>query len=398
MAGVLPADRLVVGMQLPIQSKSPTFVEPWEAHAGAPELATIARAADEAGFFYVGVCDHVAIPSEQAGAMGTEWWDTVATLGWLAGITERVRLLSHIYVPAYRHPLQVAKSFATLDAISGGRVIMGVGAGHVEAEFELLGLPFADRGKLLDESIDAVRAAFAEDYPTLPGPVWPAADLGQHPRPVQEDGPPIWVGGSSPAALRRAAQRGDGWLPQGPVTPEIIATITALRAAVDVPIGVSTGAWFLPDPADRLRAIEGWTVLPDFASVNLHESGADHVAGLLLDRGVGVEAGVWHADGARLLVEGGAEHVLRILYEPMVQDVDAAHRTVDEIDAVLEGIDAPRLLHGYEVTAWAMLRRAGAEGFDTRVGFEDTLTLPDGSPASSNADLVRAALEVLSGS
>ncbi|MCB0972416.1 MAG: LLM class flavin-dependent oxidoreductase, partial [Acidimicrobiales bacterium] len=82
---------------------------------------------------------------------------------------------------------------------------------------------------LLDESIDALRAAFAEDYPTLPGPRWPAADLGQRPRPVQEDGPPIWVGGSSPAALRRAAQRGDGWLPQGPVTPELIARLHDLR-------------------------------------------------------------------------------------------------------------------------------------------------------------------------
>jgi probable F420-dependent oxidoreductase len=229
MGTVLPQGRLVVGMQLPIQSKSTNFVEPWEEHAGAAELAAVAQAADRAGFFYVGVCDHIAIPSEKAGVMSTEWWDTVATLGWLAGITTQVRLLSHVYVPAYRHPLQVAKAFATIDAISGGRVIMGVGAGHVEAEFDLLGLPFADRGRLLDESIDALRAAFAEDYPTLPGPVWPAADMGQHPRPVQEDGPPIWVGGSSPAALRRAAQRGDGWLPQGPVTPEIIEQIRALR-------------------------------------------------------------------------------------------------------------------------------------------------------------------------
>src|SRR4051794_36983839 len=231
MTAVLSPGRLAVGMQLPIQSKSNTFVEPWEARAGAEELAAVARAADQAGFFYVGVCDHVAIPSEQAPAMGTEWWDTVATLGWLAGITEQVRLLSHIYVPAYRHPLQVAKAFSTLDNVSGGRVIMGVGAGHVQGEFDLLGLPFEERGRLLDESIDALRAAFAEDYPTLPGPRWPAADMGQHPRPVQEDGPPIWVGGSSPAALRRAAERGDGWLPQGPVTPEAIARIHELRHA-----------------------------------------------------------------------------------------------------------------------------------------------------------------------
>ncbi|MCU1496262.1 MAG: monooxygenase [Acidimicrobiales bacterium] len=231
MGSVLPPGRLAIGMQLPVQSQSTVYAEGWEADAGAAELAAVAIAADRAGFSYVAVCDHVAIPSDKAPAMGTEWWDTVATLGWLAGITDSVRLLSHVYVPAYRHPLQVAKAFATLDVVSGGRIIMGVGAGHVEGEFAVLGVPFAERGRLLDESIDALRAAFSEDYPTLPGPRWPAADLGQHPRPIQEDGPPIWVGGSSPAAIRRAAQRGDGWLPQGPVTAEIVARITELRDA-----------------------------------------------------------------------------------------------------------------------------------------------------------------------
>lgn len=252
MTAVLPPGRLVVGMQLPVQSKSFAYREPWEADAGAAELAAVARAADAAGFFYVAVCDHIAIPSDKAPAMGTEWWDTVATLGWLAGITEQVHLLSHVYVPAYRHPLQVAKAFSTLDNVSGGRVVLGVGAGHVEAEFELLGLPFADRGRLLDESIDALRAAFAEDYPTLPGPRWPAADLGQHPRPIQEDGPPIWVGGSSPAAIRRAAERGDGWLPQGPVTPELVARIGELRHAAGrhdaFDLGALIGPTYVGDP------------------------------------------------------------------------------------------------------------------------------------------------------
>ena len=253
MASIVSPGTLAIGMQLPIQSKSTNYVEPWEADAGADELARVARAADEAGFAYVAVCDHIAIPADKAPLMSTEWWDTVATLGWLAGITTRTRLLSHIYVPAYRHPLQVAKAFATLDVVSGGRVVMGVGAGHVEAEFDLLGLPFAERGRLLDESIDALRAAFAEDYPTLPGPRWPAADLGQHPRPVQEDGPPIWVGGSSPAALRRAAQRGDGWLPQGPVTPEIIAQLHRLRGEAGrhdgFDIGALVGATYVGEPS-----------------------------------------------------------------------------------------------------------------------------------------------------
>ncbi|MEO6628206.1 MAG: TIGR03619 family F420-dependent LLM class oxidoreductase [Aquihabitans sp.] len=252
MGSILPDGQLVVGMQLPIQSQSTIYVEPWETHAGAAELATIARAADDAGFFYVAVCDHVAIPADKAPAMGTEWWDTVATLGWLAGITTKIRLLSHVYVPAYRHPLQVAKAFATLDVVSGGRIVMGVGAGHVEAEFEMLGLSFVDRGRLLNESIDALRAAFAEDWATLPGPHWVAADMGQRPRPVQEDGPPIWIGGSSPAALRRAAQRGDGWLPQGPVTAEIVAQLFELRHAAGrhdrFDIGALMGSVYVGEP------------------------------------------------------------------------------------------------------------------------------------------------------
>ena len=252
MTSVLPSGRMAVGMQLPIQSQSTIFVEPWETSAGATELALVAQAADRAGFFYVAVCDHVAIPAEKAPTMGTEWWDTVATLGWLAGITEQVRLLSHVYVPHYRHPLQVAKAFATLDNVSGGRVILGVGAGHVEGEFEVLGVPFAERGRLLDESIDALRTAFAEDYPTLPGPEWPAADFGQHPRPIQEDGPPIWVGGSSPAAVRRVAERGDGWLPQGAVTADQVARIHELHDAAGrkdpLDLGAMVGPVYVGDP------------------------------------------------------------------------------------------------------------------------------------------------------
>lgn len=252
MSTVLPGDRLAIGIQLPVQSKSTAFVEPWEQGAGAAELARVARAADGAGLDYIAVCDHFAIPADKAPVMSTEWWDTVATLGWLAGITERIRLLSHVFVPSYRHPLQVAKAFSTLDNVSNGRVILGVGAGHVEAEFDLLGLPFAERGQLLNESIDAIRAAFAEDYPTLPGPRWPAADMGQHPRPIQEDGPPIWIGGSSKAAMRRAAERGDGWLPQGPVTPGVLAELDGYREAAgrheSFVVGALIGPTYVGEP------------------------------------------------------------------------------------------------------------------------------------------------------
>lgn len=196
------------GVQLPVQAQSTLIAEEWERDAGPTEIERTARACDEAGFDYVGVCDHVGIPAALAGRMSTTWYDTVATLAWLAGRTERVRLLSHVYVVAYRHPLVTSKAFATLDALSGGRAILGVGAGHVPDEFEALGVPFDRRGRITDDSVQQIRAAFRDE--------WGSGTLGQRPRPVQPGGPPIWVGGSSDAALRRAARLGDGWLPQGP--------------------------------------------------------------------------------------------------------------------------------------------------------------------------------------
>lgn len=212
------------GMQLPVQSQSTYYAEPWEASAGRGELAAMARACDAAGFDYVAVCDHVAIPMEKAEAMSTVWFDTIATLGWLAAITSRTRLLSHVYVPAYRHPLVTAKAFATLDELSGGRAILGVGAGHVEKEFEVLGIPFADRGRLTDEALDGIVAAWQDEFG------WPGGEFGQKPLPATKGGPPIWVGGSSPAALRRAAQKGDGWLPQGTTKPDMPGAIEEIKA------------------------------------------------------------------------------------------------------------------------------------------------------------------------
>jgi probable F420-dependent oxidoreductase len=220
---------LAYGMQLPVQSQSTIYAEAWEADAGADELAAIARTADANGFGYIAVCDHVAIPKPLDEKMNTSWWDTMTTLGFLAGVTERVRLMSHVYVLPYRHPLMAAKAFLTLDNVSHGRAILGVGAGHVEAEFALLGVDFARRGALLTEAIGVVRSAFHDEYPKAGGPTWPVADAGLRPRPVQEGGPPIWVGGSSLPALRRAADLGDGWLPQGPPEMGMRGAIALIR-------------------------------------------------------------------------------------------------------------------------------------------------------------------------
>lgn len=218
---LVPEGTMAYGMQLPIQAQSTLFVAEWEKRAGPDELVAIAQKADELGLLYVAVCDHVAIPERLAPAMGTAWYDTIATLGMLAGVTTRVRLLSHVWVLAYRHPFQSAKSFMTLDHLSKGRVVVGVGAGHVPEEFALLGRDFERRGALLDEALASFTRAMTDEF---------VDGFGLSPRPVQSPRPPIWVGGSSRPALRRAAAHGDGWLPQGTPRAQMPEQLAYLRA------------------------------------------------------------------------------------------------------------------------------------------------------------------------
>ncbi|MBK3567962.1 LLM class F420-dependent oxidoreductase [Streptomyces sp. MBT62] len=220
---------LAYGIQLPVQSQSTIYAEPWEADAGPADLVAIARAADRSGFDYIAGCDHVGVPRRLAAAMSTIWYDPVATLAFLAGVTERVQLLSHVAVVGLRHPLITAKQYATLDHLSGGRLLLGVGAGHVREEFEALGVDFDRRGPVLDETIDALRAALGPDeFPEHHGKLYDFEGLGQRPRPAQQH-VPIWVGGSSPAAVRRAALKADGWLPQGDPRDRLPAQIERIR-------------------------------------------------------------------------------------------------------------------------------------------------------------------------
>jgi probable F420-dependent oxidoreductase len=278
------ATGVAFGLQLPIQSQSTIFVQPWERDAGPAELVQVAQACEAAGFDYVAVCDHVAIPAANAEAMSTEWWDTIATLSYLAAVTTRIRLLSHVYVLPYRHPLTAAKAWATLDRLSGGRAILGTGTGHVEGEFAALGVDFGDRGKALDEAIDAVRAALADEVTSHAGPRWSYDAVGARPRPVAEL--PIWVGGSSTPAMRRAGERGDGWLPQGP--PKIgmaegIAFVRECReagprAGQPITIGALSGPLNLSN-ADKVAAyLRSYRDLGcDQIQVGFRSESADHL-------------------------------------------------------------------------------------------------------------------------
>jgi uncharacterized protein (DUF849 family) len=176
------------------------------------------------------------------------------------------------------------------------------------------------------------------------------------------------------------------------------SVVNAVQTAIPgIPVGVTTGAWAMPDPVRRVAAVRAWSVLPDFASVNWHEAGADDVAATLLDRGIAVEAGLWHEEAIRAwLASPHRDRCLRVLLEvddPIGDGLAQAEALVTVLGAAAQKI--PILLHGYGSAAWPVLRDALRRGFDVRIGLEDVLTLPDGTPAAGNAQLVAAARALL---
>jgi uncharacterized protein (DUF849 family) len=177
------------------------------------------------------------------------------------------------------------------------------------------------------------------------------------------------------------------------------ATVTAIRRACrGIPVGLTTGAWIEPDVETRLAAIAGWRVLPDFASVNFSEEGATEVARLLIERGIGVEAGLATIGDALVLADSGLGHnCLRILVEVEDEEpeaaVAAAAGIADELRSL--GLDAPQLHHGFGGATWAVLRRALERGHDIRIGLEDTFVSANGGRARDNADLVSAAVALI---
>ena len=184
---------------------------------------------------------------------------------------------------------------------------------------------------------------------------------------------------------------------------DVARTLLAVRSAAakadidaaKVQIGISTGAWILPDPAARLQAVSAWEVLPDFASVNFSEEGAVELARLLFSRGVSVEAGTCDAGAAEVFLKSSlAARCIRVLLEPQEQEMERALETVRAIEKVLDSasIEFQRLLHGTEATVWPMMEESIARGYGVRIGLEDTLAMPDGRMARDNAELVTEAV------
>jgi probable F420-dependent oxidoreductase len=199
----------------------------WERDIGPEDFAAIATAADRLGYAYLACSEHVGIPPEVEAVRGGRYYDPLPFFGYLAALTSRIRFLTYVLVLAYSHPLAIAKRYGTLDRMSGGRLMLGVGVGSLKPEFDLLGLggaEFAERGVRGDDAIRAIRAAMGRRMPEYSGPYYGFSGFIIDPCAVQQD-MPIWIGGRSARSLRRAVELGDGWAPFGLSVPEMRAMI-----------------------------------------------------------------------------------------------------------------------------------------------------------------------------
>lgn len=251
-----------VGIVSPVVTLNPRAHGKWEESAGLDELTAIAEAADRLGYHHLTCSEHVAVPVEAAARRGSRYWDPLATLGYLAGRTERIRLATHVLVLGYHHPLEIVKRYGTLDVVSGGRLILGVGVGSLEEEFDLLGAPFADRGDRGDDALRALRASLGVRQPEYHGTHHDYEGFVVDPAGTSTD-IPLWIGGRSYRSLRRAVELADGWAPFGVPADDIERWLARARAtdawaARERPLDVV----LYPDPhVDPLHDPDGTTEL-----------------------------------------------------------------------------------------------------------------------------------------
>jgi len=230
--------------------------------AGPDGIKRAAVQAEELGFADVWTSEHIIVP---AGAMyppSPNFYDPVLTLTWAAAYTKRVGLGTSVLVLPMRHPLPLAKELATLQNLSGGRLILGAGVGWMEAEFAALGVPFKERGRRMDEGIEMMRAVWREDPVSFPARWIPAEIDHMRMMPKPEKPIPIWIGGTSEPALKRAA-RLDGWHGSRAMPEQAAPLVARLRAErPDPEFAISLRAAWDGKDEDALKArLEGFAAV-----------------------------------------------------------------------------------------------------------------------------------------
>jgi probable F420-dependent oxidoreductase len=198
--------RFAIGLSTDRVQQGPEFVS-------QEAIAQISQAAETAGFDAVFVTEHTFPEDGWMSTGGHHALDPYVALSFAAAATSTIKVFTYLAVLPYRNPFLTAKAVASLDVLSGGRVILGVGAGYLEAEFKAVGVDFSERNDLCDESIIAIKRAWTEDGMRMEGRHFSVEGHTMLPRPIQQPHPPIWVGGNSKRAIRRAVELGDGWMP-----------------------------------------------------------------------------------------------------------------------------------------------------------------------------------------
>jgi probable F420-dependent oxidoreductase len=193
----------------------------WETTATIEHIATIAEHGDRLGYHHLTCSEHIGVPAEEAPRRGTRYWDPLATFGYIAARTKNIRLATSVLVLGYHHPLEIVKRYGTLDQVSNGRLVLGVGVGSLRQEFDVLAAPFEDRGPRADDALSALRVSMSSNEPAYAGPFYSFDGLIVDPC-ARQPRVPFWVGGRTKRSLRRAVALADGWCPFG-VTPQTAA-------------------------------------------------------------------------------------------------------------------------------------------------------------------------------
>ncbi len=201
-----------LGIATPVVTNVAGAALEWEQDATVEDIGHIAETADRLGYHHMTCSEHIGLPSTETARRGARYWDPLATFGYASARTKQIRFATMTLVLGYHHPLAIVKRYGTLDHVSGGRVILGVGVGSLKEEFDLLGAPFDDRGPRGDDALRALRAALACNEPAYTGEFYSFGGLTVDPCALQPH-MPIWVGGRTKRSLRRAVTLAEGWCP-----------------------------------------------------------------------------------------------------------------------------------------------------------------------------------------
>ena len=258
-----------LGIVTPVLTLLPRAHATWEETGTFADVVGIVREADRLGYHHCTCSEHVAIPVAVAETRGGRYWDPLATFGALSAHTSTIKFAAHVLVLGYHHPLAIAKRYGTLDAVTGGRVILGVGVGSLREEFELLAAPFDDRGDRADDAMRALRASLSEREPEYRGRYYDFTGFVVDPH-AQQARVPLWVGGRTARSLRRAVELGDGWVPFGLRVSEIDDMLRRAReteawAARVEPLDVLLQNEHPLDPIDEPERVAG--ALARFAEI-----------------------------------------------------------------------------------------------------------------------------------